>query len=48
MDTDYYRRLFHGAKEACEDWKYRCWIMEAIALISILVTFGRHADEEVE
>lgn len=36
MDTDYYRRLFHGAKEACEDWKYRCWIMEAIALISIL------------
>ena len=36
MDTDYYRRLFHGAKEACEDWKYRCWIMEAIALFSIL------------
>ena len=26
MDTDYYRRLFHGAKEACEDWKYRCWM----------------------
>ena len=25
-----------AAKEACEDWKYRCWIMEAIALISML------------
>lgn len=48
MDTDYYRRLFHGAKEACEDWKYRCWILEAITFFPYYVTFGRRADEEVE